>query len=264
MLPAPKVRLYLDESGDHSSSCVTDIGKRYLGLVGVGFLGPAYKQFSSDLEALKRRHFEWDPDNELVLHRKEIVQAKGPFRTLLDPTKRKQFDNDLLQLLKGTEYHIIAIVIDKVDHSQKKYRALGHPYHYCLLAMLQRYCGRLNHLGQTGTIVAESRGKVEDRELQSVYANLHQFGGHLLPSTVTKQTLSSRALQVRKKEQNIPGLQLADLLAYPLTRDVLVAYNRIPDRGSPFSDLVANAVQSKYNKHLYDGRINGYGRAILS
>jgi hypothetical protein len=49
-----------------------------------------------------------------------------------------------------------------------------------------------------------------------------------------------------------------------LTRDVLVAYGRIPDRGGPFADRIAEIVEWKYNVRWGTGRINGYGRKIIS
>lgn len=47
----PTRRLFVDESGDRASSHPVDIGKRYLGTIGVAFEGGRYDQFREALEA---------------------------------------------------------------------------------------------------------------------------------------------------------------------------------------------------------------------
>ncbi len=261
----PDRRLYIDESGDHSPCADEDgIGKRYLGLVGVMFeRGATYEGFAADLEALKKKHFHSDPDDPLVLHREDIVYRRGPFWRLKDEAVAKAFDNDLAAFIESASCTVIAVVIDKATHSKKTYRHLRHPYHYCLQALLERYCGLLNLKGWTGDVVAESRGKTEDRALKEAYTSVHQWGTSYLKSADAQKALTTREIKLKPKGQNIAGLQLADLLANPLTRDVLVLYRRLEDRGGPFADRVATAALKKYNKHLWNGRTQGYGRVLL-
>lgn len=45
MLEKQRCRLYVDESGDHSSCDVSSVGKRYLGLIGVMFRNENSKAF---------------------------------------------------------------------------------------------------------------------------------------------------------------------------------------------------------------------------
>jgi uncharacterized protein DUF3800 len=155
MASVPQHRLYLDESGDHTSSDPSEIGKRFLGVTGVVIASGDYGAFRDALEAFKRKHLPYDHDDPPIIHRVDIKQATGPFRVLLDPDKRKAFDADLIELIKRTNFYAIAIVIDKVEHDKKKYRKLSHPYHYCLLAMLERYCGRLDRSAGVGDVMAE-------------------------------------------------------------------------------------------------------------
>lgn len=263
----PRYRLYLDEAGDHAP-CPSEgapIGKRYLGLVGVILeRGQGCSTVAASLEALKVRHFKNDPDDPVILHREDIKNRRGAFAVLQDQRRREAFDDDVIDLLDKSPLRVIAVVIDKLTHAAATHRRLKHPYHYCLLAMLQRYCGWFQMKGSTGDVMVEARGKVEDQLFKKAYEAMWAEGGPYLPRSTTRQTLSSKHVKMKTKAHNIPGLQFADILAHPLTRDVLVAYSRVPDRGGAFADRVCVAVEPKYNRHLYQNRINGYGRVILS
>jgi hypothetical protein len=259
----PRVRLYLDESGDHSSSDATAIGKRYLGLVGVIFQRDPYQRFVLELEALKRRHLHYDPDEPPVLHRVEILYARGPFRSLQDPAKRTAFDAELLTLIQRTDFRVVAVVLDKVSHLRATYRLLGHPYHYCPLAMLERYCGLLHFRGWEGDLMAEARGRDEDTALKAAYREFHARGRGYLTADRAQATLTSQEAKLKPKRANIAGLQLADVLAHPLTRDVLYAAGIIPTRGGLYADRVAAVIEPKYNRQIYRNQIAGYGRVLL-
>ena len=240
------------------------VGKRYLGLVGVMVeRGDPYEECASSLEALKKKHFHWDPDEPLILHREDIVYRRGPFWRLKDEGAAKAFDDDLITCIESMSLRIIAVVIDKASHAKKTYRHLRHPYHYCLQALLERYCGLLNMKGWAGDVVAESRGKTEDRALKETYTAVHQWGTSYLASSDAQKALTSRELKLKPKNQNIAGLQLADLLANPLTRDVLVAYGRAEDRGGHFANRISDAVAGKYNRQLWRGYTKGYGKVFL-
>ena len=257
----PTRRMYLDESGDHSA-CeeAAAIGQRFLGLVGVVFeRGATYDTLAQDLEALKKRHFTYDPDDPLVFHREDIVHRRGAFGRLKETAAREAFDDDLIQLIGATTFRVVAVVIDKATHARKTYRHLRHPYHYCLQALLERYCGWLNFGNFAGDVMAESRGKVEDRALKEAYQSVHQRGIRYLKRADAQCALTSREIKLKPKNENIAGLQVADLLANPITRDVLVAYDRLTDRGGAFADRVAGVVAEKYNRQVYQNRVMGYG-----
>jgi hypothetical protein len=161
-----RYRLYLDESGDHSTSDPADIGKRYLGLVGVAFKQDApsgkeapYRSFAVSLDAFRRNIFGEDPP---ILHREEIVSRSGDFSVLRDRETRERFDEGLFNVFQSSKCWIISVVLDKHEHGKAAYRAVRHPYHYCLHAVMERYCGYLRLYGHTGDVMAESRGRVED------------------------------------------------------------------------------------------------------
>lgn len=259
-----RYRLYLDESGDHTFSNKCDIGKRYLGLVGVMFEShTGHQQFAQKLEEFKRHHLPYDPDDPPILHREDIVSRSGPFYVLQNGELRMAFDDDFMELTRNASFRVFCVVLDKQDHAKRSYRQLKHPYHYCLHVVMERYCGYLLRRGARGDIVAEARGASEDMKLKEEYANIWKKGTRFMKAADFQKALTTKELKIKTKDRNIAGLQLADLLAHPLVRDTLVAYNRLEHHGGEIARVLGQICEKdKYDRH-YNGRINGYGRVIL-
>jgi predicted TPR repeat methyltransferase len=125
--------------------------------------------------------------------------------------------------------------------------------------MLQRYCGYLNHVSRQGDVMAESRGGKEDRLLKASYQWVYERGAWICNAEFFQKALTSRELKVKPKSANIAGLQLADLLAHPIRQAVLREHGCISEAPSRFVQEVLDAVADKFNRHLYDGRVAGYG-----
>ena len=70
-------RLYFDESGVHSFVRLESPHERYLALCGVVFEDAAYRAFQEGWEKMKRAFFKGDPDEPIILHRKEIMGGAG-------------------------------------------------------------------------------------------------------------------------------------------------------------------------------------------
>lgn len=261
-----RFRLYVDESGDHTYSDLGHVGQNYLGLCGIMVELPyARDTLIPGLESLKKKHFGMlDPDNAVILHRNDIINRKGPFRVLRDKKTRAVFDSDLLDFFSGLECKVITVVMDKGIHLQKYDQSAWHPYHYCLLALLERYCGLLEHRGDTGDVLAESRGGTEDKQLKAVYKHIHQNGSFYQDAKIFQKTLTSRELKLKKKTENIAGIQVADLLAHPSKQEILMDKNilRQDDLGV-YCQQIIGVLKQKYNKQLYTGRIDGYGKVFL-
>src|SRR5665213_226136 len=253
MNPADYI-LFLDETGDHTMGVSDDVGKRYLGIAGPFLRTSALATLDTALAELKSNHL---PCNGTlpVLHRKEIMQSRGPFSCLQADQARQSFDTELISVVTKVPYTLLAVTIDKSQHGTKAYRNLKHPYHYCLHAILERFCGLLDRLNQTGHVMAEARGKVEDYLLKEAYREVYEGGTSYLSARVARKTLVSQEMEIRKKQENIGGLQLADMLAHPANRDVLVAYGRLGCHGSPFTERITDAIKPKYNRKFGDGRV---------
>ncbi len=260
-----RFRIYIDESGDHTYSKIKKISDRYLGLTGVIIESEYYRmEFSPDLEELKQKHFPHNPDSPVVLHRNDIINKRGPFWRLKDKNKQENFNNDLLDFLDKQQYHLISVVLDKYLHQKNYGISAFHPYHYCLTALLERYCGYLNYFNAVGDVMAESRGREEDKQLKIEYQHLYLSGTYYRDASFFQKTLTSKEIKLKKKRANIAGLQLADLLAYPSKQDMLINHGVISRPQNRFGNFINNCIQPKYNKRFDLGTIDGYGKVYLN
>lgn len=280
-------RLYVDESGDHrygkNNTLFTtmqfrgktikyphddyieleDNQKRYLSLTGCIIEKEFYDgTFCIEMETLKKNHFNYDPDDPIIFHREDMVNKRNSFYRLRDPIKEATFNNDFLDFLHNMEYKIITVVIDKKNHIEKYGKTAYHPYHYCLMAILERYCGLLSYLNAKGDVLAESRGGNEDQKLKMAYKELYNSGSKWRSNVHFQSALTSKEIKLKKKNDNIAGLQLADSLAHPLKEYVLIKYGRM-SKQEDFGTVIVKTVKRKFNKHLFNGRIEGYGTIFL-
>jgi len=259
-----RYRLYVDESGDHTYHKIEDPAKRYLGLIGCIIESEKYRtKFQPELENLKQKHFPHNPDEPLILHRADIINKRDPFWRLRDEQKEKAFNKDLLSFFKEQEYTIIVVVIDKRAHIERYQEAAFHPYHYCLVALLERYCGWLHFHNAKGDVLAESRGGAEDRQLKEAYTRAYNSGTQFREAAFFQSVLTSKEIKLKPKSANIAGLQLADLLAHPVKQEILFEDKRISDIGDIFGKEICKAIITKYNRHFYNKRIYGYGKVFL-
>lgn len=258
-----RYRLYIDESGDHTYKSLDDPSHRYLALLGIWFKqDDDYILFADDLEAFKRNIFGPRPDKPVILHRSDIINYKGSFGILRKSDIHEKFDNGLLAIINKARFRMVCITIDKQMHKDK-YMSPFHPYHYCLAAMLDRYSGWLNYKNAIGDVMAESRGKEEDLQLMEAYRRVYESGTLMYSHEHHQRALTSKEIKLRKKSINNPGLQLADLLAYPVKQACLIEKGKIADPGDNFGKRVYANVKAKFNSHESRGQIEGYGQVCL-
>lgn len=260
-----KYRLYIDESGDHVFHDIETLAKpphRFLALLGCIFCLKNYLLFQGKLEELKRTHFNHNPDEPLIFHRKEMVNCQGPFWRLRDIGFRDNFNQALLKTISEAKFGLILVVIDKLSY-KNRYPDPFHPYHICLDFMLQRYAGLMNHYNRQGDVMAESRGKKENGLLANAYDHIYTHGDMHHDAGFYKRALTSREIKLKGKSANIAGLQLADILAYPLKQAYLAENGICEEAADTFGNLLVEAVSDKYNRHIYHKYVNGYGKVFF-
>ena len=227
--------MYVDESGDDVMAPAkwSSPDARYLGLTGVVIASETYRtRTHPEFEALKQEFFPYDPDFPVILVRSEIVKKWNLFRALQDPEVAAHWEERIIRFLELHIEQVITVVLDKEAFIQTGQPSGLRPYGYCMEALTSIYDQWLGQVGGTGDVMAESRGKREDRELKGDFHKFMTGQGSLreLPRSVT----SSR-IKLNLKTDNITGLQLADLLAYPSKRGILLDN----DRGSDYSPSLA-------------------------
>jgi hypothetical protein len=157
---------------------------------------------------------------------------------------------------------MICVLLDKQTHLAQ-YTDPFHPYHYCMAAMLDRYSGWLNLKNAMGDVMAESRGKEEDIQLMQAYRRVYESGTLMFDRLHHQRALTSKEIKIRKKSENIAGLQLADLLAHPVKQACLIERGLVADPGEVFGRRIYLAANPKFNLQEFSGQVSGYGKVWL-
>jgi hypothetical protein len=258
-----KHRLDVDEVGNADLNASSDPNHRYLSLTGVIIeLDYVQKALSPQLEAIKKRYFGSHPDEPICLHRKELVNRRPPFAALRDPILERAFNSNLLQLLRVSEYTVITVVIDKLEHQQRYQIWRYDPYHYALAVLVERFIAWLREHSATGDVMAESRGGNEDRRLKDSFEGIYERGTDYVRPDEFARWLTSKQLKVKSKDNNIAGLQLADIIAHPSFKASLARHagHTVADN---FGGEIAKILEEQKYYRNYRGKIDGWGRKWL-
>jgi uncharacterized protein DUF3800 len=257
------LRMYVDEVGNADLKASSDPNHRYLSLTGVVFdLAYVDRVVSPALEALKRRYFKAHVDEPLILHRKELVNRKYPFQALRDPEVESAFNADLLSLLERLHYKVITAVIDKLEYCRRYQIWKHHPYHYCQEILVERYVSSMEGVDKVGDVLAESRGTRPDRELKDAYQAIYEQGTDWIRGEVFQRRLTSKELKIKRKADNVAGLQIADLIAYPSFKATLARQRKEP-LPPDFNGRIAAILEAGKYRCSPRGRIEGWGRKWL-
>ena len=212
--------VFADESGDHG---LVSIDPQYPVFALAFCVVRVDEYIDSIVPKIQRFKFStWGHDN-VVLHEHEIRKGERDFAFLHTTTQRReQFMDNLSAVMADTQMSVIATVIDK-HRLTETYKIPRNPYEISLLFCMERLLETLLNLNQSEKrvyVVFESRGKREDKELESEFrricANRASWGYR------SKDFSRMRFDPVFvSKAANSIGLQLADLVARPIALSVL-------------------------------------------
>jgi len=241
--------LFMDESGDHNLANVRKDFPVFC-LTGCVFEKEYYKQVARpSVEDLKQRF--WGR-TDVILHSSEIRKQKGAFSFLGDEDKRREFYEAINNLIENLQFTALAAVILKNKHNQRYGDVARNPYHLSLEFMVERYSMFMHRRSrfETGYMMAESRGKNEDAQLKNEFDHYLKFG------TRYQNDLGNITnFWMEKKQANIAGLQIADLLAYPIAAKVLR-----PKAENKAFEIIAPKID---HKPAQNTKILGYGLKIF-
>ncbi|MDQ7063802.1 MAG: DUF3800 domain-containing protein [candidate division KSB1 bacterium] len=255
-----KYRIYIDEVGNPDLESSDNPNHRFLSLSGVVFeLSYVKNIVHPQLEALKTKYFNSHPDDPVILHRKELLNARPPFECLKDANIRHQFDKELLNLLEQWTYVVISVCLDKKRHKETYTVWRYDPYHYCLAILLERYVFFLEQSMAKGDVMAESRGGKEDTRLKRAFRRLWESGTDFIAPERFQRVLTSRELKVKQKQNNISGLQIADLIAHPSRNEILYENKFKAHPPARFGEKIIQILTHKY----YQRGNKIYGKKML-
>ena len=174
---------------------------------------------------------------EVVIHSVDIRKWRGPFSVLADRELRERFFSGIERILSRTEaYVIVSCTILKEQLSKFCVRGEENDvYGLSLSYLIERSIFCVDNLKNDDvpeiSVVVERRGKKEDNQLLNYYNGLRNWG----TKWVTAERLRARIgdFGFKNKKDNIIGLQIADLIAYPVTIHLLH-----PDRYNPSYEAV--------------------------
>ena len=220
--------MYVDESGDHvmDPSKWSSPDARYLGLTGVVIASETYRtRTHPDFEALKQEFFPHRSISPVILVRNRIIKKLGPFGVLSDPVIAARWEQRIIQFKAEHISQIFTVVIDKQAHFDLYGSAAQHPYNYCATTLTKMYSYWLHSVAGRGDVVAEARGGKDDRELEVGFRKFMETGNESIQASLLQRVITSRDIKIRPKDSNIAGLQLADLIAYPAAKHILLENN---------------------------------------
>ncbi len=198
-----KYRMYVDEVGNPDVESSDNPLHRFLSLTGVIIdLAHIRGTVHPQMEELKLNYFDSHPDDPVIFHRKELVNAKHPFEVLYDSKTHTNFDNDLLNFLRNREYTVISVCLDKKVHKETYQVWRYDPYHYCLALLLERFTFLLEQINATCDVMAESRGGKEDNRLKDSFLKLWKEDTEYLSPERFQNVLTSKQLKVKPKSNN--------------------------------------------------------------
>ena len=259
--PTERYRLYFDETGTGDLRAhKKDSNQRYLSLTGIVFRQDVHDTtFTRRVDAFKRRIFGTE---DVILHRREIMDRDGVFEILEDSSARADFDAQFADLVRSLRGPAFTVSIDKKAHSEKYMAWQFDPYHYVLTCLVERYIFWLKRYGYVGDVVGEARSPWHDGRLRRAYRRLYDRGGAYLSPADTKARLISRELQLEVKSANVAALQVADLLAHPAHRTFKFMQENIPIPDDYGASLV-RILEGVYDRHPRTTLIRGCGRKWL-
>lgn len=223
MLRRTTYLLFLDECGTHD---MLHIDEEFPVFVLLGLLvGETYyaKTLVPRVKALKLKHLG---TTAAVLHSRDIRRCDGAFQFLRQGGERKtSFLAAIGNLFAASRLRLYAVVIDK-RRLKQRFLATLNPYDVSLSQLLSVCCGPSRMFQPTiARIIAESRGRREDRELQREYqslrgAGLWNYGSRDVQNrrVVTVTKFFPTQVHFVRKSDVVAGLELADLAAYPIAR----------------------------------------------
>ena len=209
--------LFLDESGDQNLANFNPIFPIFT-LCGIVISEKNYKILESKVWALKQKFWK---SNDVILHSRDIRKYDKGFQILFDVEIKKSFYEDINQIMKECDYTIVACSILKEPYI-RKYGRLNDVYGLSLSYIMERVIFYLDSQKQTDIelfTIAEKRGKKEDSALLNYYNEVLDRGSYFVSSQRIKNYFKS--FDFRNKKENIIGLQIADLAAYPISNYVL-------------------------------------------
>jgi hypothetical protein len=222
---------FFDECGDHSMEKIDPIFPLFV-LSTVIFDREIYAKHTIPAVAKLKMQF-WNHEG-INLHSRDIRRAQDDFLFMQNPINRLLFVDSLSAMMSELKFTLFIAVIDKAKHFEIYGAEAMSPYDLSMCYTFEKIAHFLeNNNENVLPIIAESRGRKEDDELRESF-------GHLMTSPLFKN--SHFPITFRRKRDNVAGMQLADLCAYPAARKILD-----PNKINPAFEIISSKLYNNGN-----------------
>jgi len=239
--------MFLDESGDHN---LLILDKDYPIFVLGGCIMDEKehdKKAKPMLTSLKQELFATD---QIVLHFRDYARSVNGFEQMRNGEFRSRFYAELAHVIREIDFVLLACIIDKEKHLDKYQLRAMDPYLFSMEILVERFAYYLKEVNDQGIIIAESRGPQLDNEINLAFLGLKINGTRFLKPKDITQRIDN--FIIRKKEENIAGLQITDSIVSPIGRRFL-GYKDYLDY---------KVIENKFRKNK-EGKYQGSGLVIL-
>ena len=233
---------FIDESGDHGLKKLNHEFPVFL-LCGILVNEEAYYRIRESFNSIKNQF--WGNTN-VIFHSRDIRKCEKAFVSLLDFNVKSKFYAELNQAMLENDFTVFVSAINKREYVDSFGELHDNIYEQALTAVFNQIFIYLfaNHSEAEINIIIEKRGKKEDKKLEEHFELLKNSGTEMF--TAEQIVNWNFSMHFRNKKENINGLQLADLTAYPIARFVL---------NPEYSNLSFEIIEKKIFKQ--DGKLFG-------
>ena len=237
-----KYNLYIDECGDHY---LATYDRNFPIFTLCGILVPVKKVNTFQIAVDKLKQEFWQT-TDVILHSRDIRKCEKHFQILFDDEIKQRFYRRVNELLAQQGIYVIVCCSVLKENCISKHGVDADVYGTALKYVLQRSIFCVDDIDPEGgkiNIIVERRGKREDAALTNYYNRLRVTGMHY----VSPERLADHMghFGFSEKRENVFGLQVADLIAYPISRHVLA-----PEKPNPAFDVIAPNIYASGGKLL--------------
>lgn len=156
---------------------------------------------------------------------------------LLDSEVKNRFYTRINEILSQNDVYVVVACTMLKEPFIRLFSNTEDVYGLSLSYLLERSIFCVDDTGKQAAIdvIFEKRGKFEDRNLTKFYNGLRVTGTKWIDADRLQNRISG--FMARSKKDNVIGLQIADLIAYPIARKVLN-----PEAPNPAFDIIKPSI----------------------
>lgn len=232
--------LFIDESGDHGLKTLDPSFPIFI-LCGILIEESQYDLVNKKLNEVKENFWK---NKEVIFHSRDIRKCEKEFQILFDLEVKTAFYKQINSIIQDSKYTVVSAAIKKDEFIKRYGKQSDNVYGIALSFIIERTVYCLDELKQKDInvqLVLEKRGAKEDQTLNDQFQLIRSNGTYYVDS-VRLQNYKF-GFHFRSKRDNVNGLQLADLMAYPIARQVMD-----PQRPHPSFELFKDKIYGEKKK----------------